>query len=45
MVFWLSAMADNLEQEVREIYRQHGWPDAFRQDECCEALKEWYHSR
>ncbi|KAB5583470.1 hypothetical protein GE09DRAFT_302667 [Coniochaeta sp. 2T2.1] len=27
--------------EVREIYREHGWPDAFRQDECRRALIEW----
>ncbi|KAJ9156782.1 hypothetical protein NKR19_g4209 [Coniochaeta hoffmannii] len=31
--------------DVREIYRQYGWPDAFRRDDCREALKEWHDSR
>jgi hypothetical protein len=28
-------------QEVRQIYRGHGWPDDFRREECREALREW----
>ena len=28
-------------QEVRQIYRDHGWPDDFRRDECREVLREW----
>lgn len=28
-------------QEVRQIYRDHGWPDDFRLEECCSALWEW----
>ncbi|PMD40584.1 hypothetical protein L207DRAFT_633572 [Hyaloscypha variabilis F] len=27
--------------EVRAIYRAHGWPDSFRRDECRKALIEW----
>ena len=28
-------------QEVRQIYRDHGWPGNFRREECREALREW----
>lgn len=28
-------------QEVRQIYRDHGWPDDFQREECFEALQEW----
>ncbi|KJX94423.1 hypothetical protein TI39_contig4195g00014 [Zymoseptoria brevis] len=28
-------------QEVRQIYRDHGWPDSFRREECHVALEEW----
>lgn len=28
-------------QEVRQIYREHGWPDDFRRDECRRVLREW----
>ncbi|KAI4853926.1 hypothetical protein E4T44_00545 [Aureobasidium sp. EXF-8845] len=28
-------------QEVRQIYRDHGWPDDFRREECREALRKW----
>ncbi|TQV93182.1 hypothetical protein IF1G_07760 [Cordyceps javanica] len=27
--------------EVRQIYRDHGWPDDFRRRECRDALQEW----
>lgn len=27
--------------EVRDIYRAHGWPDEFRREECRQALLEW----
>jgi hypothetical protein len=35
-------MANKFGQEIRDIYRQHGWPNSFRRDECREALKQWY---
>lgn len=28
-------------QQVRAIYRAHGWPYSFRREECKKALKEW----
>lgn len=28
-------------QEVRQLYRDHGWPDNFRREECRQALQEW----
>jgi hypothetical protein len=28
-------------QEVRQIYRDHGWPDSFRREECRDALRRW----
>lgn len=28
-------------QEVRQIYREHGWPDDFRRDGCHRVLQEW----
>jgi len=28
-------------QFVRQIYRQHGWPDAFRRDEAIKAVEEF----
>jgi hypothetical protein len=28
-------------QEVRQIYRDHGWPHNFRREECRDALREW----
>jgi hypothetical protein len=28
-------------QEVRQIYRDHGWPDNFRREGCRNALREW----
>ncbi|MCJ1262695.1 hypothetical protein MMC22_002565 [Lobaria immixta] len=32
---------DRMTDEARDIYRAHGWPDAFRRKECREALLEW----
>jgi hypothetical protein len=28
-------------QEVRQIYRDHGWPEDFRREECRDVLREW----
>lgn len=28
-------------QYVRQIYRQHGWPDAFRKEEAFKAINDW----
>ncbi|RSL92422.1 hypothetical protein CDV31_015166 [Fusarium ambrosium] len=28
-------------QYVRQIYRQHGWPDAFRKEEAFRAIDDW----
>ncbi|KAM7220380.1 hypothetical protein V8F06_004159 [Rhypophila decipiens] len=33
---------DGETDEIRQIYREQGWPDSFRKDECRVALKEWY---
>ncbi|KAM7199942.1 hypothetical protein V8F33_004116 [Rhypophila sp. PSN 637] len=33
---------DGETDEIRQIYREHGWPDNLRKDECRVALKEWY---
>ncbi|KAH8694322.1 hypothetical protein BGW36DRAFT_384747 [Talaromyces proteolyticus] len=33
---------DNATDEVRQIYRDHGWPDNFRRRECRDALQEWH---
>nr|POE85218.1 hypothetical protein CFP56_67375 [Quercus suber] len=32
---------DRATDEVRQIYRDHGWPDNFRREECRNALQEW----
>lgn len=28
-------------QEVRQIYRDHGWPDRFDSAACAEAIRRW----
>lgn len=28
-------------QEVRQIYRDHGWPDNFNREACGAALRKW----
>lgn len=30
-------------QEVRQIYREHGWPDNFDLEGCRQALLEQHH--
>ncbi|KAL9580260.1 MAG: hypothetical protein Q9212_004601 [Teloschistes hypoglaucus] len=32
---------DKKTDEIRDIYRAHGWPDNFRRHDCREALLEW----
>ncbi|KAH0160412.1 hypothetical protein KCU67_g6737, partial [Aureobasidium melanogenum] len=32
---------DHATDEVRQIYRDHGWPDNFCREECHNALREW----
>ncbi|KAG9643569.1 hypothetical protein KCU64_g11713, partial [Aureobasidium melanogenum] len=32
---------DRATDEVRQIHRDHGWPDNFRREECHNALREW----
>ncbi|KUI67450.1 hypothetical protein VM1G_02902 [Cytospora mali] len=32
---------DAATEEVRDIYRTHGWPDNFRREDCRKALAEW----
>lgn len=32
---------DAATEEVRNIYRKHGWPDNFRREDCRKALAEW----
>ncbi|RWA10759.1 hypothetical protein EKO27_g4340 [Xylaria grammica] len=29
-------------EALREIYRQHGWPDEYNRDACILALREWW---
>ncbi|CAK7210823.1 hypothetical protein SBRCBS47491_000908 [Sporothrix bragantina] len=36
---------DESTDQVRAIYRQHGWPDSFRRQDCRQALTEWYEAR
>ncbi|CEJ80162.1 hypothetical protein VHEMI00365 [[Torrubiella] hemipterigena] len=33
---------DNMTDEVRQIYRDHGWPHRYRRRECRDALQEWH---
>jgi len=37
----LLAQNDSSTDEIRDIYRAHGWPDDFRREECKQALFEW----
>ena len=37
VMYWLDARTD----QVRDIYRRHGWPDNFQREECRQALT-WY---
>ncbi|KAI5202618.1 hypothetical protein E4T39_04705 [Aureobasidium subglaciale] len=32
---------DRMTDEVRQIYRDHGWPNDFRREECRDTLREW----
>ncbi|KZF23993.1 hypothetical protein L228DRAFT_244852 [Xylona heveae TC161] len=32
-------------EEMREIFRAHGWPNSFRRDECKQALIKWEEER
>ena len=36
--YWLNPRTD----QVRDIYRNQGWPDNFRREECRRALTQWY---
>ncbi|KAM7192193.1 hypothetical protein V8F33_008467 [Rhypophila sp. PSN 637] len=33
---------DGETDEIRQIYKEHGWPENFRKEECRIALKEWH---
>lgn len=38
---YFEVMLTDLLKEVRDIYRAHGWPDSFNQEECKKALAAW----
>ncbi|KAK3622142.1 hypothetical protein LTR56_022368 [Elasticomyces elasticus] len=39
--FALMGPHDQKYDEVRHIYASHGWPNAFKREECGQALRQW----